>query len=178
VTGLAVPLDRLFFSPRPGLENIAAFLGRVITHTPFRYENAKIRVGGLIVTDFRYPLSKEGYNPGLSPGNRDVLLHFRDWASHRGVRVVYSIPWYYVGKEQASEQKRINARFLESLSEIMPVVREEEFGVQTDPSLFADTKWHLTEEAAQVRTSELVKHTLAGDFWTAGQLERVASSLR
>ena len=178
VTGRAVPLDSLFFSPCPGLQNVAAFLGRVVTHTPYRYENAEIRAGGLMVTDFRYPLSKDGYIPGLSPGNRDVLLHFRDWASHRGVRVVYSIPWYYVGNERASEQKRINARFLASLSEIMPVVREEEFGVQTDPSLFADTKWHLTEEAAQVRTSELVKHTLGGDFWTADQLERVASAFR
>jgi hypothetical protein len=178
VTGRAVPLDRLFFSPRPGLENFAAFLGRLVTHTPFRYENAKIRPGGLMVTDIRYPLSEDGYTPGLSPVNRDVLLHFRDWASHRGVRIVYSIPWYYLAKERARDQQRINARFVAILSEIVPVVREEEFGVRTDRSLFADTNWHLTEEAAQARTSELVKLVLAGDFWTTERLERAASAFR
>jgi hypothetical protein len=178
VTGWAVPLDSLFFSPRPGLENVAALLGRVVTRTPFRYENARIKPGGLMVTDIRNSLPEDGYNPGLSPVNRDALLHFLGWASHRGLRVVYSIPWYYVGKGRVNEQKRINARFLASLSKIMPVVREELFGVQTDPSLFADTNWHLTEQAAQVRTSELVTNVLAGDFWTADQLERAASASR
>jgi hypothetical protein len=178
VTGQPVPLDLLLFSPRPGLENFAAWLGRIVTHTAFRYVNAQIKPGGLMVTDVRYPLQEDGYEPGLSQGNREMLLHFRDWASHRGVRVVYSLPWYYVGKERVSEQQRVNARFVASMSEIMPVVREEAFGVQSDRSLFADTNWHLTEGTAQVRTSELVKHVLAGDFWTADQLEQAESALR
>jgi hypothetical protein len=178
VTGRAVPLDHLFFAPRPGLDNFAAFLGRTVTQTPFRYTTARIKPGGLMVTDFRYQSSGSGYTPVISPTGRELLVHLHEWASEQKMRLVYSIPWMHIAQERADEQKRLNAHFVVMMSEIMPVVHEEEFGVQTDAFLFSDSGWHLTEEAAQLRTSQLVSRVQADDFWTADQLAQAKSGLR
>ena len=177
VTGRAVPLDELIFAPRPGLARFAAAVGRKITGTPYRYATARDNPGGLMVTEFRVPLDGDAETWHLTPENRAMLLHFRGWASRQGVKLFYSEPWFYVDEANATKERRSKARFAQEMVDILPVLRDDQFGVKSDRSLFADTRYHLTEPAAQARTTELMNQVLGHQVWTPTDLAQAASRL-
>jgi hypothetical protein len=170
ITGRSIPLDHLVVAPRPGLEKFSASAGRWLTGTSFRYSLARIKPGGLMVTDVRLRFPEDFIKPTLDEENRKLLVHFRDWAARQGVQVICAIPWSYTDPVFAARQKMLTAAFVSDISKILPVVHEEDLGVQVDPSCFADTNVHLTEAAAQVRTKELMEKVLAHDYWTAKTL--------
>jgi len=177
ITGEAVPLSSLIFAARPGLDGFAASVGRFITRTPYRYDSARVNASGFMVTSFRFPLDSSEHALRLTPENRALLVHFRDWAAKKQVHMIYSLPWRYAASDQLIVQRRLNAQFLITLSEIMPVLHDEALGAQSEPDMFSDTTWHLNEQAAEARSQMILQEVQGHRFWTHNELLAASGSL-
>lgn len=81
---------------------------------------------------------------------------FREEVEARGGSLVLSLPWVYGSTEDKTKQSvEITAR---ELSKIAPLIYDSSsLNIKTDPSLFADTHYHLMPEGRRVRSKELVR---------------------
>ena len=57
----------------------------------------------------------------------------------------------------------------------LPVLKDPALGANTNLEQFADTEWHLTPEAAALRTDALAQQIKEWDLWTTNELEKLAT---
>ena len=79
----------------------------------------------------------------------------------RGVQVYYSLPWLYCRTENLAALQTGAEQYLRRVETMIPVLREPGYGLQTDPSLFADTEAHMNVEGARQRSRSLGETLLA-----------------
>ena len=166
----SVPLPSLIFSGRPGLDGFAASIGRWVMRTPFRYDNAQVNASSFMTTSFRTTLATGLHLPAITPNNRALLIHFRDWAAKKQIHVIYSLPWCYVSDDLLVAQRQANARFLLALSEILPILHDETLGAQSHADMFSDTSWHLNGPTAEVRSAMILGEIQNQAYWTHDEL--------
>jgi hypothetical protein len=154
---------------RPGAYHVFTMLGKLAMGKPlYRYSMEDYREGGWLVTNVRVPVgggaggeSEEAVENDqqhlLSADGVDFLKRVREEVEARGGSVVYLLPWSYVSSEHVGRARRQNARLLDEIEQILPVIREETLGAHSVAEDFADTSMHLTEEAAQRRTRALMQ---------------------
>jgi hypothetical protein len=146
---------------QPGGYHVMTMLGKLaLGHPLYRYHISGSRPGGLQVTAERRPSTLnqptyEGECLRLSKSGRALLARIRDEASARGIRVAYLLPWAYAEKDDAEETRSRHRQLLEEIAAYLPRIHEPELGIWTEPGDFADSRQHLTEEAAQKRSSQL-----------------------
>jgi hypothetical protein len=148
---------------QPGGYHVMTMLGKLaLGHPLYRYHISDSRPGGLQVTAERRPSAlaqstheSESGNLQLSGSGRALLARIRDEASARNIRVAYLLPWAYVAHSEAEDSRERHKQLLAEISKYLPVIEEPDFGVRTDPQEFADSRQHLTEEAAQKRSSRI-----------------------
>jgi hypothetical protein len=146
---------------QPGGYHVMTMLGKLaLGHPLYRYHASDSRPGGLQVTSERRPTAlsqptNKGNSLQLSSGGRALLAKIRNKANAQGIRVAYLLPWSYVSQSEAVDARESNKQLLATVSEYLPVIAEPDFGVRTNPQEFADSRQHLTQEAALKRASQL-----------------------
>jgi hypothetical protein len=147
---------------QPGGYHVLTMLGKLaLGHPLYRYHISDSRPGGLQVTAERRPsaLNQSAYDESqslqLSDRGRALLARIRHEARARGILVAYLLPWAYADEDHAEEVRSRHRQLLDEIVAYLPMIREPELGVWTKPGDFADSRQHLTEDAAQKRSSQL-----------------------
>ncbi|NJM98101.1 MAG: hypothetical protein HC800_13945 [Phormidesmis sp. RL_2_1] len=99
-----------------------------------------------------WPLS---INEKASPSALNRIAQFKEEVEARGGRLLLSMPWVYgnVNEARTLNNVRESARLL---SQIAPVLMDEEtLNIQAEPTLFADTHYHLRLEGRKLRSEQL-----------------------
>ena len=92
----------------------------------------------------------------VSPHAIQRIEQFREEVEARDATLVLSLSWVYADPHE--ETLRNVQKTAADLSEIAPLLYDpESLNIQTDASLFGDTHYHLTAEARNLRSMELVK---------------------
>jgi hypothetical protein len=157
----ALPIIKALAALPPGGYHVMTMLGKLgLGHPLYRYHISDSRPGGLQVTSERRPsalnqLTHESENWQLSDRGRALLARIRDEAGARGIRVAYLLPWAYVAQPEAEDARERNKQLLATISEYLPVIEESDFGARTNPKEFADSRQHLTQDAARTRSMGL-----------------------
>lgn len=147
---------------QPGGYHVMTMLGKLALNQPlYRYSVEDSRPGGLQTTSERRPsalsqVGREGNVVEVSESGHTLLAGIRDEAAARGIRVAYLLPWAYASDAEASQIRRRNKQLLQEVGKYLPVIEEPELGVRTEPDEFADSRQHLTEQAARQRSEQLV----------------------
>ena len=146
---------------QPGGYHVMTMLGKLALNQQFyRYSIEDSRPGGLQTTSERRPstLSQAGSDGDIveiSESGHTLLARIRKEAAARGIQVAYLLPLAYATDAEASEARQQNKQLLTEIEKYLPVIEESEFGVWTDKQNFADSRQHLTEEAARKRSEQL-----------------------
>jgi hypothetical protein len=143
---------------QPGGYHVMTMIGKVLLGLPsYRYRIEDSVPGGLQVTNEKRLIDGLGATESaaflrLSPSSHKLLKRIQTEAASRGIKVFYMLPWMYAPELTADALRENNLRMLDQISEYLPVLRDEECGVHTNPNDFADTPQHLTHDAAQYRS--------------------------
>lgn len=143
---------------RPGINNLLVFALKKAAGKPlYRYSPEDLRAGGLIATDVRNPLHHKSTSGKLpfSEHSKEILKKLAALSKAKGFSVYYLLPWEFVQSENAEAARAQNAEFLLEIAQCLPVAREPELGVWSEPTLFSDSHQHLTEEGARFRSLRL-----------------------
>lgn len=85
------------------------------------------------------------------------IAQFKAEVEARGGELVLSIPWVYGDVADGSTLENVQ-KTADILSDIAPVlVDDKTLNVQTEPTLFADTHYHLIPEGREVRSQQLAQ---------------------
>ncbi|MBJ7258071.1 MAG: hypothetical protein JHD33_00915 [Chthoniobacterales bacterium] len=147
---------------QPGGYHVVTMLGKMAMNKPlYRYSIDQAMPGGLQVTSEHRPfvasmdLSGGANMPGLSEDGRKLLQRIKNEADHRGINVVYVLPWAYWPEETSGLRRAANDKLLAQISEAMPVIREANLGVHSELEDFSDSGQHLTAAGAKKRSQVL-----------------------
>jgi hypothetical protein len=147
---------------QPGGYHVMTMLGKLALKQPlYRYNIDDARLGGLQVTSEHRPSvlnaadPEATYDMKVSPSGHALLAEIRDQATSRGLRVAYVLPWAYASKDEAGKIRSFNQKLLDEIEVYLPVIRERQLGVWTEPGDFSDSRQHLTEQAARNRSNHL-----------------------
>ena len=84
------------------------------------------------------------------------IKKFREEVEAKGATLVLSLPWVYAKTDQKSVSNV--KKTAEELAKIAPLIYEKDtLNMKTDSNLFADTHYHLKDEARIIRSLELVE---------------------
>ncbi len=157
---------------RPGAYHIFTLLGKIVLRLPaFRYPQTDLHADGWQEIADRRSFVDAGPAPAkLSEEGRAWLAHIRDACSQRGVRVCYSLPWYYTSPSLVDSVRRQNAKYLLQVAEFLPVLKDPMLGVDPVREHFADTALHLNACGATERTDQLSRELKAWEIWSPGEL--------
>lgn len=163
---------------RPGSHHVITLLGKLLQgRSLYRYSIADARPDGGMATSLRLTVQgPPGHGAVLSPDARAFVTALRDWCLDQGIRVAYALPWAYCPAEALEEFRQQNARFLLELSTVLPVLKEPGLGSDSNPEHFADTAWHLTAEAARLRTDDLGRVVRHWEMWNPDELRALAKT--
>jgi hypothetical protein len=150
---------RTLLALRPGGYHAFTLLGKAVLRQPwYRYSAEEVRPGGWHEVAARRTVVSPGPGPdALSPAARTWLRELRTECERRGMTVVYTPPWLYGAEAQAEAMREANRRFLADIGTILPVLRDDEFGVHTDLTHYADTVAHPTGEGARINTDRVAR---------------------
>ncbi len=91
----------------------------------------------------------------VSPYALQRIAQFKSEVEARGGELILSMPWIYGNTEEALTRANVQ-KSAEELSKIAPVLIDEEtLNIQAQPTLFADTHYHLKPEGRKVRSQQL-----------------------
>jgi hypothetical protein len=157
--GESIGLRQQIELSRPGARYLVTWLGKKITRgEPYYYSAADLRPGGRLETRRGHPTGRgdERLHPGELTPEASAMLERAAWfAGQQGIRVVYALPWYFTAGDSAAANRGVRRVLLEQVARIMPVLEDPALGIQTDPSLFSDTNFHLTAAGSERRSREL-----------------------
>ncbi len=148
-------IENLLDVASPGLRQIVNHAGKLILRRPiYRYSHLKPDQYGYILEKvYRAHPASHGY-PEISHEWLSILKQYVDHLTTKGVRSVYSLPWFETDTNGPDLTCKIDL-FLASINSIMPVVNDYEGVNFSDQSLFSDTSGHLSNRGAELRTQLL-----------------------
>lgn len=144
---------------RPGASNSLSLIGKLVMGRPlYRYQLGDVKPGGLLVTSVGGKLAgiTDSISP-LGPSARDFFHDLLIISQNREFGIKYALPLNYSEPDFAPEMRERNRQFLEEVEQLIPVIWEDEMGVSTVMSDFADSPRHLRPESAIERTRSLVE---------------------
>lgn len=167
---------REWLTLRPGGTHLCAMAGKALMRMPmYRYSIEEVHPSGWQTTPVRMVVQgPPGHGSHLSADGRAYLIRVREECRRRNLRVVYSMPWCFTPASALASHRRDVASYLRQVAEIVPVLKDESLGCQSDASFFADTVWHLIEPAAALRTDGLAEQLRASRLWKAEELDTLA----
>jgi hypothetical protein len=161
---------------RPGGSQMILLAAKIAGGRPlFRYRTEDINPSGWIQTAVRVPVDSPGPAASLSAQGRRLLKDLAGWCSQRDVRLAYSIPWEFAKPEDRVSFQKQNAAFLLEVAELMPVLKDPALGVCTNREYYADTGWHLTEPASNLRSDSLGRQIKEWSTWRQTELRTLAA---
>ena len=161
---------------RPDGNHIVTLVAKIAGGKPlFRYRTEDINPSGWMQTAVRSPADSPGPAAALSAPGCRLLKDLAAWCRQRNVRLAYSIPWEFAKPgDQVSFQKQ-NAAFLSQVAELMPVLKDPALGVCTNRGYYADTGWHLTPAASNLRSDSLGRQIREWNTWSRAELQALAA---
>ncbi len=91
----------------------------------------------------------------VSPHALQRIAQFKSEVEARGGQLILSMPWIYGNEEETLTRSNIQ-KSAEELSKIAPVLIDEKtLNIQAQPTLFADTHYHLKPEGRKARSQQL-----------------------
>ncbi len=92
----------------------------------------------------------------ITPYAIERITAFRDQVEAKGATLVLGLSWIYAKNEGATVENVRGAAA--ALEEIAPLLYDRaSLNIKTDPTVFADTHYHLLPEGRRIRTTELVQ---------------------
>jgi hypothetical protein len=157
--------------PRPGAAYLITLGGRGLTAKGYRYKSEDIGYRGILRTDVRDPgLAGTGNSDvtSLHPDGRLLLTTFAAAAKRKGVRLAYSMPWFFTDTASLAHNRSGNKRVLADIAAIMPVIEDGYSGAMDGIENFADSGLHLSDKGSAARSqalAEALKAHLAVGGW-------------
>jgi hypothetical protein len=143
---------------RPGPSYASIWIGKAITGKGYRYSNEDIRYRGRLETQATTPnqsLAGHKSETQISSSARTLLETFQQAASRKGVKLLYSMPWFLTAESSAANNRSANLRILASIHPIIPTIDDGYQGTATDPAFFSDSGLHLTATGSATRSKAL-----------------------
>jgi hypothetical protein len=164
-------------SLRPGGYHFFTLIGKMARGGPlYRYHFNDIHASGWQEITIKRDLTGPPVRgPALSPDARQLLGWLRSWCVANKVRLAYSLPWGYSPRDNVQQFEAENLDFLLQISRFLPVLKDPALGADTRREQFADTEWHLTPDAAALRTDALAREIEEWSVWTTEELQQMAS---
>jgi hypothetical protein len=161
---------------RPGGRHTFTLLGKLIQGKPlYRYSVREIHPGGWHEVLARGPISPVTAPDEISPDGRALLRALRHWGETNRVRVLCSLPLNFCPDSMRDDQARARARWLITVTEFLPVLRDPDFGLNNRIEWFADMHLHPTREGAAHRTDSVAAQLKSGATWSREELQRLAA---
>ncbi len=164
---LALPSESTFSekiqASRPGFSHLITLAAKIGLGRPaFVYDMQDYREGGQVATEIR--IEQNGSTQLFSKSADEVsaaakTLHF--WAERcraKGITLQYLLPLELTDPSGLEQNRKGKQDFLQGLSEStqnVTILSMVNSGCSDDPSIFSDTFFHLTEEAARQFSAEL-----------------------
>jgi hypothetical protein len=156
---------------RPGGSHLVILAAKIAGGKPlYRYRTEDINASGWMQTAVRLPADSPGPAMALSAQGRRLLKDLAGWCSQRNVRLAYSIPWEFATPDDRVSFQKQNAAFLLQMAELMPVLKDPALGVCTNREYYADTGWHLTPAASNLRSDSLGRQIREWSTWSRAEL--------
>ncbi len=91
----------------------------------------------------------------VSPHALQRITQFKSEVEARGGQLILSMPWIYGNAKETLTRSNIQ-KTAEELSKIAPVLIDQKtLNIQSQPTLFADTHYHLKPEGRKARSEQL-----------------------
>ena len=91
----------------------------------------------------------------LHPEGRLLLETFAAAARQKGVRLAYSMPWYFTDTASLAHNRANKQKVLADIATIMPVIEDGFSGVMDGIENFADSGLHLSDKGTAARSLAL-----------------------
>lgn len=161
---------------RPDGNHIVTLVAKIAGGKPlFRYRTGDINPSGWMQTAVRLLVDSPAPAEPLSARGRQFLKNLAGWCSQRNVRLAYSIPWEFAKPGDQVSFQKVNAAFLLQVAELIPVLKDPALGVCTNREYYADTGWHLTPEASNLRSDSLGRQIREWSTWSRVELQALAA---
>ena len=151
--------------PRPGAGYLITLAGRSISGKGYRYKTNDIGYRGIIRTDVRDP-DLRGMGDfdvtSLHPEGRLLLEAFAAAAKRKGVRLAYSMPWYFTDTASLAHNRAKKQKVLADIATIMPVIEDGFSGAMDGIENFADSGLHLSDKGTAARSRAVGKAMAVG----------------
>jgi len=144
--------------PRPGANYLITLAGRGLTGKGYRYKPEDIGYRGILRTDTRDPDLRGGGDSSvtaLHPEGRMLLESFAAAAKRKGVRLAYSMPWYFTDTASLAHNRANKQKVLADIATIMPVIEDGFSGAMDGIENFADSGLHLSDKGTAARSQAL-----------------------
>ena len=162
--GRLAPLEAGLSVCAPGLRQLANHAGKwAAGRKMYRYGDLRPNASGYLPEKISmdFPPVRDGI--AMSPQWRDALAAFVAGQQARGVRVVYSLPWFLVDDPAAA-----CGGYLKDLNAFLPIVRDYDWAAMRERANYSDTPAHLSVEGGELRTRALARALLQGDIAPVG----------
>ncbi len=146
--------------PRPGAKYLITLAARGLTGKGYRYKTKDIGYRGILRTDSRDPDLRGAGNSDvttLHPEGRVLLETFAAAAKQKGVRLAYSMPWYFTDTASLTHNRANKRKVLADIATIMPVIEDGYSGAMDGIENFADSGLHLSDKGTAARSRALGK---------------------
>jgi hypothetical protein len=153
--------------PRPGANYLITLAGRGLTGKGYRYKPEDVGYRGLLRTDSRDPSLRGGGDSdatSLHPEGRLLLETFAAAAKQKGVRLAYSMPWYFTDTASLAHNRANNQKVLADIATIIPVLEDGFSGAMDGIENFADSGLHLSDSGTAARSQALAEAMAAGNW--------------
>ncbi len=168
-----------FLEFRPGGQFVFTMLGKVALRKPaYRYQINEVHESGWQTTSMRVNLDGEAAGPMVISKDGYTLLNaLRKECDEKHIHLVYSLPWFYVDANAIRQHRTASIRFLEQIIKIVPALRDPYLGACSNSKLYADSRWHLTEQGAAIRTDALAQELRQNSYWDERSLAEAESAI-
>jgi hypothetical protein len=143
---------------RPGAGYLITLAGRSISGKGYRYKTQDIGYRGILRTDVR-DSDLRGMGDldvtALHPEGRLLLETFAAAAKQKGVRLAYSMPWYFTDTASLAHNRANKQKVLADIAAIMPVIEDGFSGAMDGIENFADSGLHLSDSGTAARSRAL-----------------------
>ena len=146
--------------PRPGANYLITLAARGLTGKGYRYKPEDIGYHGILRTDSRDPDLRgvgDSNVTSLHPEGRVLFETFAAAAKRKGVRLAYSMPWYFTDTASLVHNRINKQKVLADIASIMPVIEDGYSGAMDGIENFADSGLHLSDSGTAARSLALGK---------------------
>lgn len=162
---LEINNDWSIFDLRPGGKHIISMLGKVVLGKDlYRYSSEDIKTGGFLVYQGAMTAPPSG---GLvAPPNNlpkritGFLENISEYCRENEINIAVSFPWLFTTEEASMNIRTHNIALAKHIEKFLPVLKDSNWGVETDKNLYSDTSWHLNEKGARIR-SKIIRSGIA-----------------